>query len=259
MMAGNDKKEIDDLSLTWFHSLQVFAQTPEGYEKFREVEDKASKKWLEKVGMKFDKKKSPYEAAMSFAEFFNNMFEGRKFEVEEIGKVLKVHLKGYCPYADACLKTQRKRMKIVCLRAPNFLTSVKEMANQEFKSELTQFNPSEECILNLLLYEIGLDVVISLKLTKGTVRISEKSIAELGLATIDTVTVRHTKSGKSFTAMCYSSSKVPRGAVYLSMPDAKILELKEGDRVTVERARRGATEELVKEAEYGGEYGFEEK
>jgi hypothetical protein len=248
--------QINDLVAIWLHAMEAIAQTPSGYRKFTELEHEVSLKWLNKLGFKFEKQKTPFESVKKFADFFNATYTDRSMRVEKIGEIISVTMEGVNPFNKVHAMTQKKGMKIFSFRAANLLTCIKEMTGQVYRGDMVKFEEKGVSVLNLLPLEVGINAVVSPKLAKGTVKISDSDLIDLGLGIIDEVKVTHAKSGKFFTSISYSSSKLPKGTILVSFPDAKKLGLKESDKVLVEKAGKEAVAELVEEKEYKGEYGF---
>jgi hypothetical protein len=257
--SGNNPKEkavsqSNDLIMIWLHALQLLAQNSEGLKKLRKIESSIGKKWLQDNEIKLAKKVESYDAAVSCGDIINGKYRGDEhnmiYAITKVGESLNVNLRTYPIYNKAYTYTKTKGMKIFPFSTAVFITALKEMTTRDFRSEMESFNSEEETV-NLLPLEVGLTIIISLKLSKGTIKLSEGDASELGLGLIDDVSIKHKKSGKRFSGMSYSSSKVSKGTVFMSVADARIIGYEEGEKAVVEKAGKETEKpELVEIGEY---------
>jgi hypothetical protein len=251
---GRKVKQLNDMVMIWLHALQLLAQTQEGMKKLRRIESRIGEKWIKEHKIELPKKVETYDAAVSSGDIINSKFKGNDeniiYEVTKVGESITVNLRGYPLYTKTYTYTKRKNMKVFPFSTAVLITALKNMTERDFRSELDNFNSEEETV-NLLPLEVGLTIIISLKLSKGTIRISEADAKELGLGLIDDVAIKHKKSGKNFSGMSYTSSKVGKGTVFLSVADARIIGYEEGEKVVVEKAGKDTEQaELVEVGEY---------
>jgi hypothetical protein len=251
---GTKLNQSNDMVMIWLHALQLLAQTQRGMKKLRNIEKSIGKKWLKEHKIKLPKKVETYDAAVSCGDIINNNYKSKEdniiYEITKVGESIKVNSRAYFFYNKAYTHTKRKNMKVFPFSTAVLITSLKDMTERDFRSELDNFNSEEETV-NLLPLEVGLTIIISLKLSKGTIRISEADAKELGLGIIDDVSIRHKKSGKSFIGISYTSSKVAKGTVFMSVADARIIGYEEGEKIVVEKAGKEAGKaELVELGEY---------
>jgi hypothetical protein len=237
--------QSNDMVMIWLHAVQLLAQTSRGMKKLKKIEASIGKKWLSDHKVKLPKKVETYDAAVTCGDIINNRYRGEEeniiYEVTKVGESIRVNLRAYSLYNRAYTHTKRKNMKFFPLSTAVIITTLKDMTERDFRSELDNFNYQEETV-NLLPLEVGLTIIISLKLSEGTIRISEPDAKELGLGIIDDVSIRHRKSGKTFVGISYTSSKIGKGTVYMSIADARVIGYEEGEKVVVEKAGKEAEE-----------------
>jgi hypothetical protein len=242
----------NDLTMIWLHAVQLLAQTSRGLKKLRKLESNIGNDWLDQSRLNLESKAESYDAAVSCGDLLNNYFSGNLvYEVTKIGEIIRVHIQA-CPiYTNTYNYTRKKNMKLFSFNASIMVAALKRITGRDFRTDLNKFN-SEEEIIDFLPLEVGLTIILSLKLTKGTIKISEADAKELGLGIIDNVTVRHVKSGKSFIGISYTSSKLSRGLIFLSLADARIQNFEEGEKVIIEKTSgQEDVAELVELGEYG--------
>jgi hypothetical protein len=242
----------NNLTMIWLHALQLLAQTSRGMKKLRKIESKIGNDWIAEKKIEFDNRAETYDAAVSCGDILNKFFsESLLYEVTKIGEVIRVHLQANALYSEVYTYTRKKSMKVFSLNAAIVVAALKQITGRDFRTELNTFNAEEE-IVDFLPLEVGLTIILSLKLTKGTIKISETDAKELGLGIIDNVTVKHVKSGKSFIGISYTSSKLSRGLIFLSLADARLLNFEEGEKVVIEKTSgQEEVAELVELGEYG--------
>jgi hypothetical protein len=255
-MEKNGKKigKVNELVMIWLHAIQLLTQTAEGTKKLRKMEAAIGESWLNKNKVKLPKKVESYAAAVSCGDIVNGLFKGNEenivYSVSKIGETIRVELRAHPIYNRAYSFTKKKNMKVFSFSTAVIITALKKMTERDFRSELADFSAGEETI-DLLPLEVGLTIIISLKLLKGTIRISDADAKELGLGLIDDVSIKHRKSGKIFKGISYTSSKVAKGTVLLSIADARIIGYEEGEKVVVEKAgKEEVAAELVESKEY---------
>jgi hypothetical protein len=252
-MEKNDNHS-NDLVMIWLHALQLLAQSASGLKKLRKIEAEIGEEWLAANDIDLPKKVESYDAAVSCGDIINLNYgetdDNIVYEITKIGESIKITLRAYPVYNKSYKLSKRKGMKVFSFGSAILVTALRKMTERDFRSELEVFN-SEEEIVNLLPLEVGLTIIISLKLSKGTVRVSDADAKELGLGLIDDVTIKHRKSGKTFAGMSYTASKVARGTVLMSIADARIIGYEEGEKVIVEKSGKESEKaELVALGEY---------
>jgi hypothetical protein len=260
-MEANENKsketkvnQSNDIVMIWLHALQLLAQTPERMKRLRKIESSIGEKWLNEHKIKPVKKVETYDAAVSCGDIINSNYEGDGdniiYEITKVGESIKLNLRAHTLYNKVYMHTKKKNMKVFSFSTAVVISALRDTTERDFRGELDNFNSGEETV-NLLPLEVGLTIIISLKLSKGTIRISETDAKELGLGLIDDVSIKHRKSGKIFIGMSYTSSKVAKGTVLMSVSDARIIGYEEGEKAVVEKAGKEAEKaELVELGEY---------
>jgi hypothetical protein len=244
------KKEFSTIEMIWLGSLQLLTQNNKRLQKLRDMSDRAAQKWIKNHKITFEKTVDTYEAAVRCADILNNLFSDTiVFEVTKFGETIRIRMQSQPIYNSIYMNAKKSGIKIFPLDAPIFVNALKNMTGREFRSQMVEFNNMEE-VIDLLPLEVGLNVLISVKMTKGTIKINETDSNELGLGIIDKVSIRHEKTGNTFIGMSYSSSKVPKGTVFISISDARAIGYNEGDKIRIEKAEKEAAEELVSIEEY---------
>jgi hypothetical protein len=251
---GRKVKQLNDMVMIWLHAVQLLAQTQEGLKKLRKIESRIGEKWLKEHKLELPKKVETYDAAVSSGDIINSNYEGDGdnviYEITKVGESITVKLHAFSLFNKTYAFTKKKNMKVFPFSTAVLITALKNMTERDFRSELDNFNSEEETV-NLLPLEVGLTIIISLKLSKGTIRISESDSKELGLGIIDDVSIKHKKSGKIFSGMSYTSSRVGKGMAFMSVADARIIGYEEGEKVVVEKAGKDTAQtELVEIGEY---------
>jgi formylmethanofuran dehydrogenase subunit D len=238
------KNRVSKIEVIWLSSLQLLAQTTKNLQKLRIMSDSVAEKWIKKHGLVFKKKVDTYDAAVSCAELLNETFSDTVvFEITKMGETIRIRMESQPIYNSVYMNTKRKGMKIFSLDAPIFINALQKMTGREFRSSLVEFNTDEE-VIDLLPLEVGMNVLLSMATAKGTIKINEEDSKELGLGIIDKVVINHEKTGNTFIAMSYSSSKIPKGAVLISMGDAESIGYSEGDKVRVEKSGKEKDEDM---------------
>jgi hypothetical protein len=259
MNINQDKpKEIivdqsNDMVMIWIHSLGLLTRTTQGMKSLRKMESNIGQKWINDHKIELPKKVETYDAAVTCADLINSSYDGEGnviYEITKVGEGIRVILRSYPLYSKAYMHSKKKGITIFSFSTAVLITALKYVTGRDFRSEQGNFN-SEEMTVNLLPLEVGLTIIISLKLSKGTIRISEADAKELGLGIIDDVVIKHRKSGKTFGGMSYTSSKLVKGTVFMGVADARIIGYEEGEKVVIEKAGKEAQKvELVDLGEY---------
>jgi hypothetical protein len=80
-----------------------------------------------------------------------------------------------------------------------------------------------------------LSVVLSRKVRKGSIKVSEADLPSLQVGIVDDVVVTPIGKNEGVSEMLFSDSKVQSGFVLIGVGDAEVIGVEEGDRVTVEK------------------------
>jgi PAS domain S-box-containing protein len=108
--------------------------------------------------------------------------------------------------------------------------------------------------------QIVFKVIVSYKMSKGNVKLSEIDARKMSIDLVDNVTVNPTRAeiaNKRFTALSMTNSRLPEGTLVMSVPDSKLLGLEENDTVFLSKAGADAEIDLVDSESYAskpGEY-----
>jgi sRNA-binding carbon storage regulator CsrA len=83
---------------------------------------------------------------------------------------------------------------------------------------------------------LELSVILSRKVRKGSVRVSEGDLKALKVGMVEDVVVSPVGKNEAVTEMLFSDSKIKQGVILMNVNDAVVIGVEEGDMVTVERA-----------------------
>ena len=235
-MPALEKKMVDPLEILWLHALQVYAQSFPRYQNFRLLSLKVSKKWFTNNNITVNKHNNIFDAANDYVNVFNEKFKNVQMEIYKNNLSLRADFLGECPYAEACSKTKEKHMKILCFRSKYLINYIIAATNKEYRSQVIAFDPNNVCSIDLIPMEVGYRVVTSSTLLRGTVKVNKSAMMDIGIDIVDNVKIKSVRTGESFNAVCYTSSRIPEDAIYMNPFDILLLgEFHQGDRMLVEK------------------------
>jgi PAS domain S-box-containing protein len=103
--------------------------------------------------------------------------------------------------------------------------------------------------------QVVFKVIVSHKMSKGNVKLSEADAHKLNVDLVDNVTVKPTRqaiANRRFTALSMTNSRLAEGTIVISIPDSRQLGLEEEDTVYLTKAGAEEEVELVDVESYAG-------